>query len=68
MKKLSQTCEKGTLEKKNHKFLVFFLKNDKDRSIHVEEVEKIDFSEISRHLNFGESIFIAHRKKLGDET
>ena len=64
MEKLSRTCDEG----ENHKFLVFFLKDDKDRSVHVEEVEKIDLFEISRHLNLGESIFIAHRRKPGHKV
>ena len=46
-----------------HKFIVFFLNDDKDQSVHVEEVEQVDFFKIIRHLNLGRSVFITHRRK-----
>ena len=40
-------------------FQVIFLKNDSDQSIWIDEVKEINFSEIRKHLEHGESIFIA---------
>jgi hypothetical protein len=40
------------------KFIVFFLLNDEEESVKVEEVEEVDFETIKRHLKKGESVFI----------
>ena len=39
-------------------FQLFFLKDDEDQSVEVEEVEEIDFREVERRLEQGESVFI----------
>ncbi len=39
-------------------FQLFFLKEDEDQNVDVEEVEKIDFGEIEKRLEQGESVFI----------
>lgn len=44
-------------------FHVFFLKNDQEKSVRIDEVEDIDFDEIKTHLQRGESIFITHGEK-----
>jgi len=44
-------------------FQLFFLKEDEDDSVEVEEVEKIDFGEVERRLKEGESVFITHKSK-----
>ncbi len=44
-------------------FQLFFLKDDEDQSVEVEEVEEIDFEEIERRLEHGESVFITRRRK-----
>jgi hypothetical protein len=44
-------------------FHVFFLKNDEEKSVKIDEVEDIDFDEIKTHLERGESIFITHGEK-----
>lgn len=68
MEKPSQGYDEKGLEE-DHKFIIFFLKDDEDQSVQVEEVEEINFLEVSRHLNLGESVFIAHRKpKIGVEN
>jgi hypothetical protein len=40
------------------KFIVFFLLNDEEESVKVEEVEEVNFETIKRHLKKGESVFI----------
>lgn len=42
-------------------FQLLFLKNDEDQSVEMKETEKIDFTEIIRHLEQGESIFITQK-------
>jgi hypothetical protein len=44
-------------------FQLFFLKDDEDQSIKVEEVEEIDFRKIKKHLEKGESVFITRKRK-----
>ena len=44
-------------------FQLFFLKEDEDGSVEVEEVEKIDFGKVERRLKQGESIFITSKRK-----
>lgn len=44
-------------------FQLFFLKDDKDQSVEVEELDEIDFEEIERRLKQGESVFITRRRK-----
>jgi len=39
-------------------FQLFFLKDDEDQSVDVDEVEEIDFREVEKRLNRGESVFI----------
>ena len=44
-------------------FQLFFLKEDEDHSVEVEEVEEIDASEVERRLKQGESVFITRKRK-----
>jgi len=46
-----------------HKFIVFFLYDDEDQTVHVEEAEAIDFSRVFKHLTFGGSVYITHRRR-----
>jgi len=45
-----------------HRFIVFFLHDDEDQTVHVEEAEEINLSRVFQHLNLGGSIFITHRR------
>ena len=49
-------------------FLLFFLKDDEDQSVEVEEVEEVDFKTVKRHLEEGESVFIAPKRKQESNT
>ncbi|MCW4053013.1 MAG: hypothetical protein NWE78_07395 [Candidatus Bathyarchaeota archaeon] len=44
-------------------FQLFFLKDDQDQSVEVEEVEEIDFTEVKKHIELGESVFITRKRK-----
>jgi len=44
-------------------FQLFFLKNNDDLNVEVEEVEEIDFTEVKRHIEQGESVFITRKRK-----
>jgi len=65
MEKISQTNheKEPKTENEGHKFVVFFLNEDEEQSVHVEEVDEVDFSMIIQHLNLGGSVFISHRRK-----
>jgi len=56
---------RNTMEVDEEKLLfqLFFLKNDDDLSVEVEEVQKIDFKEVEMHLKQGESVFITRKRK-----
>ena len=49
-------------ERGEHKFIIYFLSDDEDQSVHVEESEEINFPRVMMHLNFGGSVFITHRR------
>jgi len=49
-------------------FQLFFLRNNEDQSVEVEEVEEIDFRKVKERLEEGESVFIAPKRKEKVET
>ena len=50
-------------EEEKPKFQLIFLKDDEDQSVEVVEVEKIVFTEVEKHLEQGESVFITTKQK-----
>jgi len=44
-------------------FQLFFLRNNEDQSVEVEEVKEIDFRKVKEHLEQGESVFITCKRK-----
>jgi hypothetical protein len=44
-------------------FQMFFLRNNEDQSVEVEEVKEIDFRKVKEHLEQGESVFITLKRK-----
>ena len=48
-------------------FQLFFLTDNKSSDIEVVEMNKIDFNEVKRHLEKGESVFISHKRKKKTE-
>ncbi len=44
-------------------FQLFFLRDDENQSVEVEEVEEIDFNRVKKHLEQGESVFITRKSK-----
>jgi len=60
MKSLSQTYIEGET---GGQFIVYFLNNDEDQSVHVEEADEIDFLKVIQHINLGGSVFITQRRK-----
>ena len=56
---------RNDMETKEEKLLfqLFFLKNDEHQGIEVVEVEKIDFTEVKKHIELGESVFITRKRK-----
>ena len=44
-------------------FQLFFLKDDEDQSVEIEEVEEIDFREVEKRLKQGASVFITRKRK-----
>lgn len=45
----------------HQRFLVFFLYDDSDLGVWIEDTADIDFSEVISHLHFGGSVFITPR-------
>jgi hypothetical protein len=56
------TIDERQDEKEEHLFLVFFLYDDRDLNVRVEEAETIDLREVTEHLDLGGSVFITHRR------
>ncbi|MCW4030935.1 MAG: hypothetical protein NWE80_01075 [Candidatus Bathyarchaeota archaeon] len=44
-------------------FHLFFLKDDEDLGVEVDEVKRIDFEMVVKRLKRGESVFIAPKKQ-----
>ncbi len=44
-------------------FQLFFLKNDEHQSVEVVEVEEIDFTEVKKRIEHGESVFITRKRE-----
>jgi len=49
-------------------FRLFFLRNNENQSVEVEEVKEIDFGKVKEHLELGESVFITLKRKEKVET
>ena len=50
-------------EKKQAPFQMFFLKNDENQSVESIEVNEIDFEEVKKHLENGESVLFSKKEK-----
>ncbi|MEM2987559.1 MAG: hypothetical protein QXK26_00790 [Candidatus Bathyarchaeia archaeon] len=55
--KKAASCEESKF------FYLFFLKNNENYDVEVEEVEEIDFTKIIERLKRGESVFISPKCK-----
>jgi copper(I)-binding protein len=49
--------------RENSVFQLFFLINNENQDIKVVEVRRIDLTEVKKHLEKGESVFITHKRK-----
>ena len=49
--------------RENSVFQLFFLLDDEDQDIEVVEVREIDFEEVKKRLEKGESVFITRKRK-----
>ena len=58
----SQILTESELEESKHKFIVYFLYDDEDQSVHVEEADEIDLAKVTQHLDLGGSVFITLRR------
>jgi hypothetical protein len=47
----------------NSVFQLFFLLNNENQDIEVVEAEEIDFTEVKKRLEKGESVFITRKRK-----
>jgi len=48
--------------RKNTLFQLIFLREDGDEGVEVEEVENVDFGEVKKRLENGESVFIVRKQ------
>lgn len=51
------------VDEEKSRFQLFFLKDDEDQSVEVEEVEEIDFRKVKKRLEQGESVFITRKRE-----
>jgi hypothetical protein len=61
MKKANKRLNAEKIQE-NCKFIIYFLYEDENQGVHVEEVEEIDFFKVIYHLNLGGSVFITQRR------
>ena len=64
MERLSELFVERYVEEDAHRFIIYFLYDDEDQNVHVDEVEELDFPKVTQHLAFGGSVFITHRRKV----
>jgi len=64
MEKLSEVFLEREVEENSHSFIIYFLYDDEEQNVFVDEVEEIDFLKVIQHLNFGGSVFITHRRRV----
>ena len=50
-------------KKKQAPFQMFFLRNDENQSVESIEVNEIDFEEVKKHLEKGESVLLSKKEK-----
>jgi len=43
--------------------MIFYIYDDKDQNVEIDEDELIDLSKVLSHLNLGRSVFITCKKK-----
>ena len=55
-------------KKKEASFQLFFLKNDDNQSVEVVEADEVDFEEVKRHLENGESVFISPNREQNPDV
>ena len=60
--------ESLTIKSNTRLFQVSFLKNDQYQSVYIDEAKEVDLSELKKHLEQGESIFITSREEQKLET
>ena len=53
----------GDADERESLFQLFFLKDDEDQTVEVEELKEIDFQEVDKRLEKGESVFITAKHK-----
>jgi len=64
MQRLNEVFVEKRVEENAHKFIIYFLYDDEDQNVFVDEVEEIDLLKVIHHLNFGGSVFITHRRRV----
>ena len=64
MERLSEVLAEKRVEENAHRFIIYFLYDDEDQNVFVDEVEEIDLLKVVHHLNFGGSVFITHRRRV----
>ena len=62
MEIMSQIFAESELESSKPRFIVYFLYDDEDQNVHVEEMEDVDLAKVTQHLDLGGSVFITHRR------
>lgn len=58
-----RSLDAGDNSEDKRMFYLFFLKNDKNQSVEVKEVQSVDFVDVEKRLEVGESVFISHKSK-----
>jgi len=64
METSSELLVERKVEEDAHKFIIYFLYDDEDQNVFVDEIEEIDFLKVMEHLNLGGSVFITHRRRV----
>ncbi|MDH5439619.1 MAG: hypothetical protein OEY31_03345 [Candidatus Bathyarchaeota archaeon] len=68
MNNVTRTHDERSKGKEEQELILYFLDDDEDERVHVEEAKEVDLSKVTRHLNSGGSVFITHRRRPRSNT
>ena len=68
MNNVTRTHDERSKGKEEQELILYFLDDDEDERVHVEEAKEVDLSKVTRHLNSGGSVFITHRRRPRSDT
>ena len=65
MNNVTRTHDERSKGKEEQELILYFLDDDEDERVHVEEAKEVDLSKVTRHLNSGDRFLSRIEEDLG---